>query len=443
MPAMILHRSRRRRVAASAIVASLLVSLGATPASAGGTWSQPRTAAAPFSWTPGKALASSSAFVLSAWASDCPPPKHACATNHGPHMGVFVQRARSDTTGLRWSGPRRVSPGNVQAERATIAARGTRVIAGWVTQTKVTGYKPGARRVFWVRRSRDQGKHWGAPIRLSAAKGRVDYPRVALAGGRAFAVWSDGKTGNIRLSTSTDGGAHWSTKTIGSTNAHAGRPREGRSGLPDLGASGQNLAITWYTNDQGRQVILTSATGGDDLDAGSTPLVLANTSPPNGIRYAGAVGAGDGASNRVAVAYTTPSGIATRVWNGTTLGSPSAVVSWPLSADGQTYADGYGPAVLPSGSNDLMVAFAGCRARPIGDPCNTFAPAARVDVLVVTSTDDGGGWGPANAVADSGKLPYRTNAEPSLALSGSTFRLSFDRYQSTFKDYRVWIRSSA
>ena len=49
--------------------------------------------------------------------------------------------------------------------------------------------------------------------------------------------------------------------------------------LPDLGASGQNLAITWYTNDQGRQVVLTSATGGDDLDAGSTPIVLANTCP--------------------------------------------------------------------------------------------------------------------------------------------------------------------
>jgi len=223
------------------MAASLLVSLGTTSASAGATWSEPRTAAAPFSWTPGKALASSTGFVLSAWASDCPPPKGACATNHGPRMGVFVQRARSDTVGLPWSSPRRLSPGNVQAERATIAARGTRVLAGWVTQTKVTGYRPGARRVFWVRRSRDQGKHWGAPIRLSAAKGRVDYPRVALAGGRAFAVWTDAKSGNIRLAASTDGGAHWSTKTIGSTNAHAGRPREGRSGLPDLGASGQNL----------------------------------------------------------------------------------------------------------------------------------------------------------------------------------------------------------
>lgn len=433
----------RRYGAAPAIVTSLLVTLGATSASAGATWSEPRTAAAPFSWSPGKALAASSTFVLSAWASDCPPPKGACATNHGPRMGVFVQRARSDTVGLRWSNPRRVSPGNVQAERATVAARGARVIAGWVTQTKVTGYQPGARRVFWVRRSRDQGKHWGAPIRMSAARGRVDYPRVALAGGKAFAVWTDAKSGNIRLATSTDGGAHWSTKTIGSTNAHAGRPREGRSGLPDLGASGQNLAVTWYTNDQGRQVVLTSATGGDDLGAGSTPTVLANTSPPNGIRYAGAAGASEGASNRVAVAYSTPSGIETRVWDGVSLGPGSTVVSWPLAADGQTYASGYGPAVLPSGSGDLMVAFAGCRARPIGNPCDTFDPAARVDIVVVTSNDDGGDWGSANAITDSAKRPYRTNAEPSLALSGSRFRLSFDRYQATFKDYRVWIRSSA
>ena len=119
------------------------------------------------------------------------------------------------------------------------------------------------------------------------------------------------------------------------------------------------------------------------------------------------------------------------------------MVSWPLAADGQTYASGYGPAVLPSGSGDLMVAFAGCRARRMPDPCDTFDPAARVDIVVVTSNDDGGGWGSANAITDSAKQPYRTNAEPSLALSGSRFRLSFDRYQSTFKDYRVWIRSSA
>jgi hypothetical protein len=432
--------SARRCLAVATIAASLLTTSSA--ASAGAAWSDPRRASAPLSWAAGKALAVSSTFVLSAWASDCPPPKGACATNHGPRMGVFVQRAKSATVGLHWGASKRLSQGHVQAERAAIAARGDRVVAGWVTQVKYTGYRPEARRTFWVRRSRDQGRTWGAPIRLSAAKGRVDYPRIAMTGGRAFAVWTEANSGNIRLATSTDGGAHWTVKTIGSTNAHAGRPREGRSGLPDIGASGQNLAITWYTNDQGRQVVLTSAVAGEDLNAGSSPTELTAASPPNGIRYAGAAGAADGASDRVAVAYTTGSAIVTRIWDGAALGPARPAVSWPVSADGHTYTDGYGPAVLPSGSSNLMVAFSGCRSKPIDDPCDSLEPAARIDILVVRSADNGAGWSSANAVTDADKKPYRTNAEPSLALSGSTFRLSFDRYQSTFKDYRVWIRSS-
>ena len=290
---MSLPRHRRPVSMAVAITAALLVAIAANPVSAALTWGRPRPAAAQFSWNPGKALAATTSSVLSAWASDCPPPKRVCATNRRPHMGVFVTKARASTGKLSWGPARRLSPSSVHAERATIAGLGDRAVAGWVTQTKYATYRPGARRVFWIRRSNTQGKKWGKPIRMSARQGRVDYPRVAITGSRVFAVWTDAERGSIRMATST-GGDRWSVKTIGRTTADAGRRREGFSGLPDIGASGQNVVITWYTNDQGRQVALTSAASGGDLNAGSTPTVLTGSSPPNGIRYAGWAGPATG-----------------------------------------------------------------------------------------------------------------------------------------------------
>jgi hypothetical protein len=38
--------------------------------------------------------------------------------------------------------------------------------------------------------------------------------------------------------------------------------------------------------------------------------------------------------------------------------------------------------------------------------------------------------------------PYRVNDEPSLAVTGSTQRVSYDRYERSFSRYDVWMRSS-
>ena len=88
-----------------------------------------------------------------------------------------------------------------------------------------------------------------------------------------------------------------------------------------------------------------------------------------------------------------------------------------------------------------MVAFAGCRPKP-GDACQSLHRPARIDVLVMTSGDDGQSWSAPTRLTDAGKQPYRTNAEPSLVHGGPRFRVSFNRYQSSFSDYRVWARSS-
>ena len=334
-------------------------------------------------------------------------------------MGVFVQRARSDAVGLRWSTveaceprerPRRARhdrrPGHARDRRMGDPDQVHRLPARRADASSGSG-EAATRASPGERRSGCRPRGVGSTTRGSRSPGQAHSRSGPTP-----------KSGNIRLATSTDGGAHWSTKTIGSTNAHAGRPREGRSGLPDLGASGQNLAITWYTNDQGRQVVLTSATGGDDLDAGSTPTVLATTSPPNGIRYGGAAGATDGASNRVAVAYTTRRG--SRPGCGTAYPSdrdrPWSRGPWPPT--GKPTRAASAPPSCPVGRVDLMVAFAGCRARADRQPVRHVRPGREDRRAGGHLERRRRRWSSANAITDAAKQPYRTNAEPSLALSG-------------------------
>jgi hypothetical protein len=165
--------------------------------------------------------------------------------------------------------------------------------------------------------SLDQGRTWHKPVRVSAHTGRVDYPRVAVGGGRMFAVWTQANSGSIRMATSDDRGHHWSTATIGSTTWRSSSG-EGFRGLPDIGVSGDDVAAAWFSTGGGAQEAVTSNTGGDDL-ATATPVALTGPSPNDGQHYpavAGAVAPGD---PRVALAYSTNTGLDLRIFDGSTL----------------------------------------------------------------------------------------------------------------------------
>ena len=58
------------------------------------------------------------------------------------------------------------------------------------------------------------------------------------------------------------------------------------------------------------------------------------------------------------------------------------------------------------------------------------------------SSDDGASWDAPRRLTDAARKPYRINDEPSIALTGPTHRVSFDRYERTFRRYDVWLRSS-
>ena len=396
----------------------------------------------PYAWNPGKSLVATPTKLLTIWATDCPPPSGRCADDNGPRMGVFLRRSPAARAKPDWSPARRLSPGTRQAERPSIASAGTTVIASYVTQRSYLHYRASDPRELWVRVSTDQGKTWRSPVRLSRRGRRVDYPRVAIGGGRLFAVWTASGSGDIRLAWSDDLGRHWSKAKIGSTTSTPFGRAEGFAGLPDVGASGDNVAVAWFTDRGGRQVALTSATSGDDF-AGATPTVLTTTSPNRGPQYPAVAGADDPSDPRVAIVYTTPAGLDVVTFDGAAVSSPSSVFTWPAMVGGLRYLAGYGPAAVPFGTSGLAVAVAGCRRNPLGNPpCAPLAPGSRTDVLYRVSPDDGATWEAPLRLTNAARGPYRINDEPSIALTGSTHRVSFDRYERRFRRYDVWLRSS-
>jgi hypothetical protein len=434
-------RAMRGRALGTCLGAIISIGLAATPASAL-SFGPAHRASTRYSWNPGKSLVATPNRLLTIWATDCPPPLGRCADDDGPRMGVFVRRSWASKVPPDWSAPKRLSPGTIQAERPSIAAEGTTVIASYVRQRSYLHYHPLDPRSVWIRVSTDQGKTWRSPVRLSSPAGRVDYPRVAIGNGRLFAVWTGAGTGEIRFAWSDDLGRHWSKETIATTTSRPLGAAEGFAGLPDVGASGDNVVVAWFATDDGVQKTLTSATGGDDL-AGATPTQLTGPSPNRGEQYLAVAGADDPADPRVAIAFTTHLGLDVVTFDGATLSSPSTVFTWKVTVGGVGYEDGYGPAVLPFDTASVAVAVAACRHNPRRrDPCNAGAKGSRIDVVYRVSTDDGSTWQTARRLTDASDRPYRINDEPSIALTGQTHRVSYDRYERSFKRYDVWLRSS-
>lgn len=424
---------RPRRVLLLALV---LGSLFIPTASAAVVWGPGHPVGPPSVWNPGGSLAATTDGLLAVWASDCPPPAGRCATDRGPYMGVFAQRGG----GGPWTKPVRLSPGKQQAERAAVAASGSGAIGAWVTQTSYRHYRPQAPRVLYVRRASRSGAHWFPAVRLSPMQGRVDYPTLAMTGATAYATWTMAGSGEIRLATSGDGGATWDVRVIGSTTA---RPdsAEGFAGYPGVGASGTNVAVTWYADDDGKQVVKTSSTGGADWTASSPFDVLTPDGPSDGFHYAGARGATDGASDDVAVAYSTADGLAVRVWNGSSLGGERDVLAgpWPARIRQRSYAGAYGPAIAPSGTQDLTVAFGACRATQLANPCNSTQRSARVDLFVTRSADGGDTWTNPFRVSSKG-API--NESPSLVLTRPTRSVVlWNARDASFLTYTLRLRA--
>jgi hypothetical protein len=408
----------RRLVVVLALVASSSALL-APPASAALAWGAQRTVDT-WAWSSGSSFErASNGDLIALEATDF--SQGGFATDHGPYMGVFA-RTSSDR-GATWSDPVRVSQGGKQAERAALAVAGGSTYAAWVTQLSYDNYDPTKPRVLYFRG--DTGGGWGKTIALTKKKGRVDDPSVAASGERVYVAWVDAKTGQVRVARSGDGGKTFARSVIGKTTALS-PDNEGFRGSASIGAAGNAVGVAWVASGSGAVKARVSTNGGKSWHASMSlvgSLGSANGGTPS-LRGWGA---------KLAVAWTTPAGVFSRVWS-TSWGPTSKIASF---GPGATYGGGFDVQVVPSQGGRLGAVWSACRT----SGCDVLSAQARIDVLWSDSESGSGSWTAPSLVQGSVHGDQAINEAPTAVwLGGGTRVVGYTGRTSGWTSYSMFLR---
>lgn len=373
-----LHRERRLALLLIVTLALTAVTAGSLPRSAAAarpsdtqeptplTWGK-RHFIRDRAWTSGDALARStrtspsSSYLHTAITTDYFGGRY--ATDSGSKLGVFY--SRSSDGGSTWKAFKRVSPSSKHADRGVIAASGSRVYVGYVTQTKWVHYSHKAPRVLYVRTNTSYGSgDWKTAKRLTPLTGRVDYPSMAAYGKNVYVAYTNASTGTVKVAISRDRGTTWTTTALGSTTNAL---NDGITGAPSVSAYGSLVVVAWTADANGT----IRAKVSDDKGVTWSSATLAATA--EGWATTGA------ASGRLSVAWAVDGGLTVRTWRPSAWESEVAVAP-PGELD--TYAWHLTPAIALQGSGQTGIAWSGCRF-----DCDSSNPG--LEILWSESTDGG------------------------------------------------------
>ena len=435
--------TRRARWAVPIAIATVLAVAGTAYAAITISPSSPATAGQKvggnYTWNYGNSLEKSTCgdttYLNALYATDFVKGEY--ASDSGPYQGAYTTRANIANSPLNWNAPKRVNPGTQHAERTTLAADGNDVYYGYVSQVSYDNYDPAARRVFYVRTSHDCGATFSAPVRVSPGTGRVDYPILAADNGVAYAIWVNGANGNVQFAKSTNSGATWPATTIGATTSrNPDDIAEGYYGYPTVAASGVNVAIGWFTDNAGRQVIRGSSNSGTSF---GPEVVATATSPNDTVHYMTGGGQEDGNNDRVALAYTSNTGVHVRVWDGS-WGGQQTVESYGSTIGGTTFSGSYGPAPIPYGANSIMVVYPNCQATAqTANDCDYSLNKVRTSLVLEDSVT--GTFGDSNPrVLASSVTDRYLNDSASIVTNGNTRYVLYNGWTANYFNYRLFMK---
>jgi hypothetical protein len=120
------------------------------------------------------------------------PPMHAVVWT-GANDAQGLHYLRSADRGHTWSAPYRI--GSVDARRADIAANDAgSVLVAW---DQFESGSPGmpAHTAIYAMESRDEGRHWREPVRLSEPEADTSYPRVVAVAEGFLVLWTESRGG--------------------------------------------------------------------------------------------------------------------------------------------------------------------------------------------------------------------------------------------------------
>jgi hypothetical protein len=425
------HLSRRSVILAVGLVLTL-----AGAASSAISWGKQHGIPRAYSWNYGDSLdfsgtpADPTFRLLDAFISDATTPQAAYVS--------------SSHDGVTWTTPRRLSSAAVNAEGATIAAAGTRIVVGWVTG--FSAYDPaGAPRRLQVNTSTDGGSTWRGIKSLTPRAGRIDYPivaatKTAFGPVNLYAVWIDATNGKVYFRERSGAGA-WSVPlSIGATTL---RDRvDGYHGFADIAAVGNLITVAWVADAKGSLKARAINLSGKTPTAAATranwdaPVALGGRVS---LRQGGypVVSASPLAPGVVTIAWNTPAKQVYTTFDGTNVTATPTTIWINGTANAIAYAGGYSTVVEPA-PGGFIAMWAGCEDRSLTNDCNGRNDAARVDLLSATSAD-GTLFTPPSLVAPA--TPSRTlNDQASVVATSDHVYAQYNGYTANFGRYDVFDR---
>jgi hypothetical protein len=372
----------------------------------------------------------------------------------GCFMGAYA--TTSGNSGGTWATPRRLNPGTIHGERATIAAGTTKACAAYMTQTKYysTNYitytfDKNAVRTTYVRCTSD-GSTWLAAIKLPGQTNtsRGDYPYMAASGSNFYLTMTNSQNGNIALWKSTNSGGTWTGPvTIGTTtlvdNASDGYVG-GFTALPAVAAAGANVVVAWQTTGGAAHYKVSADSGvtwGTDktLDSGATNA-----------NY-GFVNLRGSADGRIAAGWSTATAAKVALLSGATFGTTRTVASFP---DAQA---GVSSAAHQAGFDVVPVLGSGTTLGVTWTECNTiiasgsdycadnypetgqYAKTIRMAQVYRQSANNGTSFGAASVVAEP-NTKFTENDWADALFVGSSPYVFYSSHNAPYKYYNIQLR---
>ena len=343
-------------------------------------------------------------YLEAQFASDFVPGSslsYKCPTPAGKFkMGTYSERMAIDSaTGVpsgTWTdgsddvtgGAFRTNPLNMIAERTGLAADGADSWILYASQVCYYSNKAGSgKRVLYVRHNDnylDPVATYDPAVRLTSAKGRVDYPYIDAEDGLVVVAWTDANKCNVFVSTSTNGGATFTKHKVGTTTNHYfGYGDEGCSAQPAVGTDGDLVGVALQTTKKGKAVARMSTNKGVTWGPNFT------LAPSGTNKNASLLGAG-AAEGRIGFSWTTPTGLF-YVEASPAFGTKMKIATTPDAMVPKHWAY-EGPAVALFGAGQVGVAFGACRNKTTSTSCPQGNKISQEDLLYVESADNGATW---------------------------------------------------
>lgn len=418
----------RMRWTARAGVAALVVGVAAPAAWAATTWSPGPTAdsktgfvSGQYSWNYGSAASKVGTNKIAfAYSSD------AGTTSSKQSVYARIGTVDPTTKAVTWDAPKLMSPKTQIADRITLGAGKTNgnVYTAWASQTKYL-IDPAAPRVAYYR-----GLVNGtltSPVKLSSGTGRVDYPVVTGAGNTVYVAYTNGDTGKITLKLSTDAGATFATKTLGSTTRDL-NDGEGFGGWPGVCSDGTNFASAWLDGTGKIGVVVSKDSGGTLAKKSINPSSAAGGDDEGWVQC-------DAVGSRIGFTWNQDDGVYYAEYSTASnsfVTSPTKAYSLP----GGGYTASYSGSVSLTGASTVGLAAPLC----VTNGCDYTDNTSRIDLKWLESTNKGGAWGAPTALANSTVAGKYLNDSPSPIFFDATTRyVIYNGWQANYKNYRLYL----